>query len=71
MCPGCIGSALLLLSGASSAGGLAAALKLRSISRIRSVRERSGVGRLGANDSGYETAELLRQAQQLESVPEG
>jgi hypothetical protein len=39
MCPGCIGTTLLLLSGASSAGGLAA-FKLRSITRLRTVRER-------------------------------
>jgi hypothetical protein len=43
MCPGCIGTTLLLLSGASSAGGLAA-FKLRSITRLRTVRERFGAG---------------------------
>lgn len=43
MCPGCIGTSLLLLSGASSAGGLAA-FKLRSITRLRTVRERFAAG---------------------------
>ncbi len=38
MCPGCIGSTLLLLSGAGSAGGLAA-LKLKSLRRIKAVSE--------------------------------
>ena len=41
MCPGCIGSALLLLSGASSAGGLAA-LKLRAMRRTRTMPKRVG-----------------------------
>ena len=41
MCPGCIGSALLLLSGASSAGGLTA-LKLRAMRRTRTMPKRVG-----------------------------
>jgi hypothetical protein len=56
MCPGCIGTTLLLLSGASSAGGLAA-FKLRSIGRIRAARERIGMGPPEAKGSSHETAE--------------
>jgi hypothetical protein len=44
MCPACIGSALWLLSSAGSAGGLAAAFKLRSIRRVRAM------GRLRGSD---------------------
>jgi hypothetical protein len=46
MCPGCIGSALLLLSSASSAGGLAA-LKLRVMRRTRTMPKRVGGERDG------------------------
>jgi hypothetical protein len=41
MCPGCVGSALLLLSGASSAGGLAA-FKLKLLRRVKAIIERIG-----------------------------
>jgi hypothetical protein len=57
MCPACIGTALWLLSGAGSAGGLAATLKLRSVRRIRSLRNRYGIQPAGRDDSAQETAE--------------
>ena len=50
MCPGCIGTALLMLSGASSAGGLAA-LKLRSLTRLRTAREQFEGGPPGGSGS--------------------
>jgi hypothetical protein len=52
MCPGCVGSALLLMSGASSAGGLAA-LTLRPIARLRACSFKPWGGKLrdGAADT--------------------
>ena len=41
MCPLCIGSAALILSSAGSAGGLAAALTLRSVVHRRDRSRRS------------------------------
>ena len=69
MCPGCVGSALLLLSGASSAGGLAA-LKLRSLGRIRAARQWVGAGTLEARDHGQETAAALQQPLQTNAAAE-
>jgi hypothetical protein len=39
MCPGCIGTTLLLMSGAGAAGGFTA-FKLRSLQRLRDWRAR-------------------------------
>jgi len=49
MCPACIGSALLMLSGIGSAGG-AAAFTLRSVTRNRS-RSSNASGRANESDS--------------------
>ena len=57
MCPACIGAALWLFSGAGSAGGLAATLKLRSVRRIRSRRNRPGIHPAGRGDLAQETGE--------------
>jgi hypothetical protein len=68
MCPGCIGSALLLLSGASSAAGGLAAVKLRSISRIRTLRAKTppdcAVG-LSQNGLGPDTASISSRCSKL------
>jgi hypothetical protein len=65
MCPICIGTAALLLSGASSAGGLAAAITWRPVRRARALRERRE-----ANNADRATAEPLRQSQRPGIVPQ-